>query len=558
MRWALKQPLFSVFLLSVDDADFNSFNASVRAVRKLRIHSNHWLSAFDRLGVYGCLDAKAWINTGEPEVDETFWLASYLFEVLMSAADSEQARMGDGGLSQPVNMPLVEQAYSQHQPTQIFRHAHCPPHPGPKLPTECALTTPARIPTYARLQDPLMARFPFVLAIKPRLLPYAVANEFQMDSKYRDFVFCKVFEHSAVVLTTPAANAAHVDEIVSDVKELCRLEPARFVTHTVAAEVCLVAKTNELAYSNRFGHLPFCAVLSLKARGITTTAITQVLTVLYTDLLALPPVPVVSASSARHALPPPPARAPVDPTMHCDAAQVVRLKARPAALRLGELSRRDAVGVLCSPFVERYAPVADYLRRETGFSHAQLKELVEEVAMRCPEIEGEGKTLKKLSEAFPGASCMRCLAGMLYAWRTCLTRARRRRAWPSDGGNPRRQAGQRLGDGGRGRDEEEDADDASSSGNTEFGRWRARRGGSGPADEDESDEDESDEDSTAGAKRGVSELGSIGLENLMTTIRRDVMQPRRVRRWTPSDAHTARHLIPLTRLCARTLACESV
>ncbi|KAJ6528010.1 hypothetical protein B0H10DRAFT_1974133 [Mycena sp. CBHHK59/15] len=36
MRWALKQPLFSVFLLSVDDADFNSFNVSVRAVRKIK------------------------------------------------------------------------------------------------------------------------------------------------------------------------------------------------------------------------------------------------------------------------------------------------------------------------------------------------------------------------------------------------------------------------------------------------------------------------------------------------------------------------------------------
>ncbi|KAJ6625291.1 hypothetical protein B0H10DRAFT_2002865, partial [Mycena sp. CBHHK59/15] len=63
------------------------------------------------------------------------------------------------------------------------------------------------------------------------------------------------------------------------------------------------------------------------------------------------------------------------------------------APRLGELSRRDAVGVLCSPFVERHAPVADYLRRETGFSHAQRKELVKEVAVRCPEIESKCKTL---------------------------------------------------------------------------------------------------------------------------------------------------------------------
>ncbi|KAJ6613285.1 hypothetical protein B0H10DRAFT_2049012 [Mycena sp. CBHHK59/15] len=74
-------------------------------------------------------------------------------------------------------------------------------------------------------------------------------------------------------------------------------------------------------------------------------------------------------------------------------------------------------------------------------------------------------------------------------------------------------------------EEEEDSDDASSSGDTEFGGWQARRSGGGPADGDESDGD-----GAAGARRGVSELGSIGLENLTTMIRRDELQPGRGRR----------------------------
>ncbi|KAJ6613283.1 hypothetical protein B0H10DRAFT_2048997 [Mycena sp. CBHHK59/15] len=38
---------------------------------------------------------------------------------------------------------------------------------------------------FENYNDPLMAQFPLALAIEPRLLPYAVANGFQMDSKVR-------------------------------------------------------------------------------------------------------------------------------------------------------------------------------------------------------------------------------------------------------------------------------------------------------------------------------------------------------------------------------------
>lgn len=83
-----------------------------------------------------------------------------------------------------------------------------------------------------------MANFPLVLAIEPRLLPYARANGFTMDHKvpfsalhrgrlfsltavdqYRNFVFRKMFEKPAI------SFEGRADEIVRNVQELSRLDP---------------------------------------------------------------------------------------------------------------------------------------------------------------------------------------------------------------------------------------------------------------------------------------------------------------------------------------------
>ncbi|KAF7365217.1 hypothetical protein MVEN_00393300 [Mycena venus] len=258
-------------------------------------------------------------------------------------------------------------------------------------------------------RDPLMAQFPLALAIEPRLLPYAVANGFEMDSKYRDFVFRKMFEK------TSAAAAAHAEEIVANVRELCRLDSDMFVTRTVAAEACLEAKSNEAAYRalkqlDRAGDLPFSLAvlvqdvikLFVKARAITSSAtVTQILQ-LYTDFLA-PPVPRVYVSgstlhlSALRAPPPPPRpdRSPGDV---------------PYRLRCGP-AYPYAADVLLSAFVEKHTPMFEYLRREGVASeggtatrkvtHTDLRGLAEDVAVRCLTKDNKGKTLKRLCEAYP-------------------------------------------------------------------------------------------------------------------------------------------------------------
>lgn len=66
-----------------------------------------------------------------------------------------------------------------------------------------------------------MAQFPLALALEPRLLPYAVANGFYMDSKYRNFIFRKMFER------VPDRTA---ESIVDNVRELCKLDPSCVLT----------------------------------------------------------------------------------------------------------------------------------------------------------------------------------------------------------------------------------------------------------------------------------------------------------------------------------------
>ncbi|KAJ6625326.1 hypothetical protein B0H10DRAFT_1942588 [Mycena sp. CBHHK59/15] len=374
-----------------------------------------------------------------------------------------------------------------------------------------------------------------------RLLPYAVANGFQMDSarrthksriyvplpcpQYRDFVFHEVLEHSAAVLTTPTANAVHVDETVSNVKELCRLDPA-----------CVAYIAHPLRSRQPIWSLAICAVLFLKAPDIPTTTITQLLTLLYTSLLALPPVLRAMPS------PLPLAPAPVDPTDRAlrDAAHGVRCRR----------ASGEPQGAHCC-VTPRRAPAARRGRRavlavsqaararrgvETGFSHA-LKELT----VRCPEIESKGKTLKKPSEALPGVRgrIVQVVPDAGEEARCVRSRAKLGRLVAAIVVGELDSDSEMVDE-----DGEDSFDEEEETRTTRAAAGTPSLAGGGP---------EGAVDSAAGAKRGVSELGSIGLENLTTMIRRDLMQPGRVRRRIFYTAALAVVLtasaVPPARLC---------
>ncbi|KAF7288556.1 hypothetical protein HMN09_01384700 [Mycena chlorophos] len=261
-------------------------------------------------------------------------------------------------------------------------------------------------------RDPLMTQLPLVLAVEPRLLPCAVANGFYMDSKYRDFVFRKMFENSEGVQQQEKAI-----EIADKVRDLCNLDASMFLSRTVAAEVLLESETNEAGYKalkrlDRSGDLEFpltdlvkdVVKLFMKARAITTSSTRQILTKLYTDFLAPSPGKGIS-------LDPLVRRAMLLTVFAADPpVSIAAIPERLKVLDLGPLSLDDGADVLLSAFVERTTPLFEYFRRqgvpsERGgtrkVTNAELRTLAEDVAVRCLTREQKGKTMKRLHDAYP-------------------------------------------------------------------------------------------------------------------------------------------------------------
>ncbi|KAH9480433.1 hypothetical protein JR316_0007033 [Psilocybe cubensis] len=253
-------------------------------------------------------------------------------------------------------------------------------------------------------RDPIMSQFPLALAIEPRLLPYASANGFSLDYKYRDFVFRKMFERPS-----PSSDI-RAEDIAQNVRELCKLDSAMFVTRTVAAEVCMEAKTNELGYAalkqlDKSGDLRFdLSILVedllrtfLTTRSICSVTTGDILLHLFTDFpstdVAVRLVVLVLVFLAAD-------------NLHMSTTAI---RAKLEALGVMPLTRKDVFNVLINPFIERYNYVLDFAKQEVGImddgtkgmSAADIDSLVEDVALKCLEIGCKGKLLNRLQKAFP-------------------------------------------------------------------------------------------------------------------------------------------------------------
>ncbi|KAF8231714.1 hypothetical protein L208DRAFT_1423428 [Tricholoma matsutake] len=256
-----------------------------------------------------------------------------------------------------------------------------------------------------RYNDPIMAQFPIALAIEPRLLSYAVENGFCMDTKYRDFVFRKMFEKPI------SADETLAGDIIHNVRELCRLDPTMFVSRTVAAEVCMEAKTNNAGYAalkqlDESGDLRFelsrlvedLIKSFIASRLISHGPTTEVLRYLFTDFPSSDSTVRLVMLIAIFILP--------DNLHHSPAS----LHAQLQVLGLTPVTKKDVVDILLNPFVERFQPLLDYAKREVGeqedgtkgMGRKELATLVEDVAGKCLEISCKGKLLRKFYDGFPG------------------------------------------------------------------------------------------------------------------------------------------------------------
>ncbi|KAH7885344.1 hypothetical protein F5I97DRAFT_1884682 [Phlebopus sp. FC_14] len=265
------------------------------------------------------------------------------------------------------------------------------------------------------MKDPLMAQLPIALAIEPRLLPYAEANGFRMDTKYRDFVFRKMFEKQAL------NSLDRTDDIIRNVRELRRLDPRMFLSRTVAAEVCMEAKSNESAYralksldrSNEllFGLAPLVKDLMklfVKTRSITTGYTINVLRQLYSDFPSTDPtvrvVMLLTALLADGIL-----------SSQACAASVALLKSKLELLNLLPLTKQDLFDAMTNPFVEKHAVLLEYAKEEMGMSPEVISDLVRDVAVKCLEIGSKGKTLHRLVERYSLQSMLADAATQRYA-----------------------------------------------------------------------------------------------------------------------------------------------
>ncbi|CAA7261575.1 unnamed protein product [Cyclocybe aegerita] len=272
-------------------------------------------------------------------------------------------------------------------------------------------------------QDPITPQFPLALAIEPRLLPYAVSNGFTMDykvppfcqlscflltiSQYRDFVFRKMFERPS------ASSETRSEDIAENVRELCKLDSAMFVSRTVAAEVCMEATVNVIGYKalkqlDKSGHLRFelstliedLLKMFLTTRSICNLSTGDTLQHLFedypsTDAAVRLVVLVVIFTSADN------------PNMPTLTAATIRTKLD--TLGLMPVTPKDAYNILLNPFVERYTALINFAKEEIGvkgdgskgMSQVDINKLFEDVAAKCVEIACKGKLLKKLYHAHP-------------------------------------------------------------------------------------------------------------------------------------------------------------
>ncbi|KAH0586162.1 hypothetical protein H2248_007426 [Termitomyces sp. 'cryptogamus'] len=247
-------------------------------------------------------------------------------------------------------------------------------------------------------RDPLMAQFPLALAIEPRLLPYAVRNGFYMDRKYRDFVFRKMFERTAL------ANDTASEEIVQNVRELCRLDNTMFVSRTVAAEVCMEAKVNVAGYHalkvlDKSGDLRFeladlvedLIKTFANTRSICYSTSTEPLRLLYSDYPSSDPTArlvmlVIFFNGIE--------------INTCIGTIHAKIEAR----NLTPITRKDVFNVLLNPFISHPQVVIDYAtshlghpeEERKGMSTQEVRKLVEDVVSTCLEIPCKGNLLGHL------------------------------------------------------------------------------------------------------------------------------------------------------------------
>lgn len=77
------------------------------------------------------------------------------------------------------------------------------------------------------------------------------------------------------------------------------------------------------------------------------------------------------------------------------------MRAKLEALGVAPVTRADIINVMLNPFVDRHRSAIDYAKIVIGLNPKDIRDLVEEVAVRCLEVGCKGKLLRRLVEGYP-------------------------------------------------------------------------------------------------------------------------------------------------------------
>ncbi|KZV70211.1 hypothetical protein PENSPDRAFT_665250 [Peniophora sp. CONT] len=243
-------------------------------------------------------------------------------------------------------------------------------------------------------KDPALAHFALTLAVEPKILALAVANGYS------------------------------VDPVAARYSRLMAL--SLFLSRTVAAEICLEAKANKVAYDvlkalDRDGLLRFDLITLIQdliksfvtKRSITDSSTAAAIHHLFNDL----PAHAANDAGVRHVVLL--TIFSTSLTAHIANARLLKLGLAPdpvdavpgvrqvyrvynTADTLAPISRAELVAVLLSPYVRTHHAIATYARFYAFYPNKTVEGMLEEVALACLKLPGKGEMLEMLTRRYTG------------------------------------------------------------------------------------------------------------------------------------------------------------
>ncbi|VDC00757.1 unnamed protein product [Peniophora sp. CBMAI 1063] len=277
-------------------------------------------------------------------------------------------------------------------------------------------------------EDPAIAHFALSLAVEPKLLVLAVANGYCVDPVYRDYIFRRMLTLPSKEGLLHTSVAERKNKLLSTLRDVCKSQESPiFLSRTVAAEICLEAKIDKVAYDvlksmDQEGLLRFDLITLVQdlikslvpTRSIVDPNTVAAIHYLFNDL----PAHAANDAGVRHAVLLTVFATSL--TAHIANARLLELGLRPdpadavpgvrqvyriyhhTSETLSPISRDELVPVLLSPYVHTHHAIATYARFYAFYPNELVDDMLKEVALACLKLQCKGQMLESLTRRYTG------------------------------------------------------------------------------------------------------------------------------------------------------------